>query len=702
MKSVPLLKNHIIYLSVNELKDLGLNSENQVRNKIVSNCSTIKNPSNRKEVLVEFESLPDNYKEALLAKYGNLKEACVELQTKESIESFWRIHPEDQRHLHELNPFDTTHQDSPKKTLQLLTAAAICRWFQNTKPTQAKELGFASKTALQEAIHQHEKVKQLDCFWSANFRNFQRKFATYKKEGIEGLISKKTGNANHLKLKSEEQKETLRRLYASHKNRDLVWVADDYNQTARLNGWPEISEGTVADFLEKDSKLQAVLLRNGTSKFKADVLPTIHRNRPERPGYLWEGDGTPWELYYQYKKEGRTYYWGRKVVYVITDAYNDLPVGWAIGDSENVSLITQAWKNAILNTGMMPWQIRVDNFAKKAMGPVYERITRYFVPTGVGNARAKLIEQMFARFSATRILKEYPNWSGCNITNRTEDNQPNRDFLESEKKNFPDEEGVIAQIHESLNAFRNALIKKDGLVRFDSWLESLKETDELRLAGPKDLIDVFGIYRDEINAKYTYTFTKDGLEMIIDGESHYYMNWGDPNDPEVMGKAVEEYQELFGAKGLRVKYLPEDLNLIRVDNQRRKQVYYLEIDKKVPGCIMDMKANPDGRARLYDKLRFHRALIGEVVRKHERTIEVTNQALNRMTVDAQGALKSMFTVDGGNKQYLNEAKSYLKNLDRKITEKASADDLYDTELDEMVPSEVNTLLEEEKDLYDYD
>lgn len=696
------------FFSVPELVELNINSKQSIYNKISDGVfeATRRNGSNGAEVFVCYSSLPEKYKETIKERHGD-PEATAQLEKVQpqaiDISQFWTLDAEERAEIDKLEIFDPADTSTPGKMLDLLTAAAVCRWYQEVKPSKTQDFGYEDKVSLQKAIHAHPRVHAIKGFYSANFRHFQRKFTDYKKLGIAGLVSGKAGNTNNLKLSTEAQKETLRRLFASHKNRDIVWVTDDYNKVAQLNGWPELSEGTIGDFLDKETKLQAVLFRNGVSQFKSDVLPTIHRERPSLPGYLWEGDGTPWELYYQYEKQvkgkRKTVYWGRKVVYVVTDAFNDLPLGWAIGDSENTALITAAWKNAILNTQMLPWQIRVDNFARKSMGKVYDQVAQYFTPTAVGNARAKLIEQMFGRFSATRILKEYPNWSGCNITNRLDSNQPNREFLDAEKKNFPDESGVIDQINESLNKFRNAIIKKDGLPRFDQWLTKVRETSKLRIADHKELIDIFGIYRDQINKAYTYQFTKEGLEMTINGETVNFMNWGDPNDPDSTAKAVQEYEELFGSEELRVKYLPEDLNVIRVDHPKRRKVYYLKADKKIPGCIMDMNESPDGRELLQQKLTFHEVLIGTLVRKHQRTIEVTDEALNTMGVDAEGILKSMFAVDGGNKQYMNQAKDTMKQLSAQIEEGDSyseSADMYDDEVPEPAP----VFNQEEEDIYD--
>jgi hypothetical protein len=295
---------------------------------------------------------------------------------------------------------------------------------------------------------------------------------------------------------------------------------------------------------------------------------------------------------------------------------------------------------------------------------------------------------MFGRFSATRILKEYPNWSGCNITNRRDSNQPNRDFLNEEKKNFPDEVGVIAQINESINKFRNALIKKDNLIRFEAWVEGLRNAKHITLAGKPELIKIFGQWRHKIKSTYTYEFTKDGLEMVVDGVHNYYMDWDSP-------QAIQNYEELYGSKGLEVQYLPEDLSMIRVWHPRREKSYILAKDQFVAGSIMDAKDNPELAKLWIKKKEFHRELMGAVIAKHERVIANTEKAMQSMSVDAQGVLKSMFLVDGGNKQYINEAKEALKNMEKEIKEPTYAD-LYDD-----APIAVNNLPnQDEGDLYD--
>lgn len=698
---MPKQVGNILYIPFQTLVNLGLNSEGRIKNLISQrhpNYEAIADPEDRRKKLLKYDSLNQKYKDAILAHMGDpyahiqqerldQEEQLLAQTSHQDISHCWEIDPEEHRAISELDIWDRTDAKYPAEVMEIAKACAICKWFLDVKPSKTGEFGFKSKPELQEAIHGHEQVMPridesgnkaggMQIFWSSNFRHFQRSFTAYKREGWSGLVPKNRGQRNNVKITTKQQKETLTRLFASWQNRDLVWVADEYNKIGELLGWPAISERTARYFAKDEGiQVQGTAFRDGTKGFRNQVLPVIHRDRPSRPGYLWEGDGSPWELYYQKQimKDGKkkTTHWNRKVVYVITDAYNDLPVGWAIGDSESAELILRAWKNAILNTGMMPFQIRMDNFAKKALQSYYEQIAVYFTPAGVGNPRAKLIEQVFSRFSGTRILKQYPNWSGCNITNRTESNQPNREFLDREKKEFPTEEQILPQINHSLNEFRQAVIKKLGIPRFDGWIEALKETKKVRLAGHQELIDLFGVYRRD-----TYQFTNEGLTMIINGTERHWMNWQDTDEK------VIEYTELYGARELRVKYLPDDLNVIRVEHPVRNKVYYLPIDVKVPGCIMDMKERPEGRNLLYQKLRFHKALTGEVVRRHEETIRVTDDMMINSSVEAIGVLKTMFTLEGQNKGYLNDAKNYMKSLDTTIAKAEAQDELYDHEIDE--------------------
>lgn len=701
--------NNNVYMTFSEIVSLELNSAGRIKNLISqghANFQAIKDPEDARCTLLKYESLSAKYKTAINKLIGDpytiiahdqlTTEQNIKEVSKADLSIHWQIDPSEYQEITSLGIWDKTDPSTPTKIMTLAKAAAICRWYNNTKPLQAKKLGYDSKPDLLKAIQTHPDVKVMEGFWVASDR-FQRKFVAYKKDGIKGLLPKRHQNTNNLKLKTEDQKETLRRLYASHVNRDFVWIADEYNVVAKINHWPLLSETTVRDFLtDGENMLQGILMRNGVKAFKSDAMPVKHRERPTSPGYLWEGDGSPWELYYQETKEVRgketTTYWNRKVVYMVTDGYNDIPLGWAIGDSENIELIVSAWKNAILNTGLLPWQIRTDNYAKKTMGEVYNQVAKYFTPAQVGNARTKMIEHVFGQFSATRILKKYPNWSGCNITNRTDNNQPNREILVAEKKEFPDEAGVIDQINESINEYRNSLIKKSGLNRFEDWVERMRNTKQLRIASHEELIDIFGVYR-----KREYTFTNEGITMMANGEELHFMDFGDPAlEGTDLPAKTQQYKELFGAKGLRVKYLPEDLNIIRVDHPTHKKAYYLPATVKTPGCIMDAKLYPDRQEMLYQKLRFDKVLIGEVVKSHAKTMEVTNEVLSSMSVDAEGIMKSMFTVDGSNKQYLNEAQSYMKSLDKRIEDRVMDADLYDDEITE----EITVTANEETDLYD--
>jgi len=160
--------------------------------------------------------------------------------------------------------------------------------------------------------------------------------------------------------------------------------------------------------------LQLTSIREGFQKWRNKFDPVVHRERPSKPNLLWIGDGTPIELYYRTESTNakghiKQEYWKRKVGYLVIDAYNDAIMGLSIGDTESTELAKQAWTNACIIQGVLPYQVKTDNFSKKQLKPFYESIASskdFYTPSAVGNARDKVIEPFFGKFN-NLVLREF-------------------------------------------------------------------------------------------------------------------------------------------------------------------------------------------------------------------------------------------------------------------------------------------------------
>lgn len=223
----------------------------------------------------------------------------------------------------------------------------------------------------------------------------------------------------------------------------------------KAHGIEEVSYHTVFNVLRNgDAKAIHVAGARGLRQYNNTQTMQIKRKSPTRPLLYASVDGWTAELLYQ---ENGVYH-NRLVVVVVLDPFNDYPLGYAIGERENVALIKQAMRNAIKHSAEMfgqmytPYQVQSDRYGIKQLTPFYEAMTKYFTPAAVGNSKAKKIEPYFNIINHKYCQFE-PNWGGHNVTSDP-NNQPNVEWLDKNKKNMKTKTDVIRQIENIMEAER--------------------------------------------------------------------------------------------------------------------------------------------------------------------------------------------------------------------------------------------------------
>lgn len=594
---------------------------------------------------------------------------------------YWEIDPKEHRDIVENigDMWDKSSPDFTLKTLDLSKACAICRWYNNLKPSVSQQLTGLTKKELLDTIHSNEDVKSLLMnqaypFWTSGIRRFTNRFSKYKKQGWRGLISDRYGNANQLKVKTEPQRALIRQLYG--KNQDYHKSALIYNEAAELYNWPAITNSVVKQIVS-ESEPQVAAQTTELKKWHSMFNQSINRKRPSQPGYMWGFDGWDVELFFQEEDEktGKIRHFNRLNCVFVIDYFNDTIMGVAAGYRETSVLISQALRNAVENTGIIPWQIQSDRFAKKALGPLLEALAWHVTPAQAYNARAKAIEPFFQRFKE-ECVRNYANWSGSSPTSKLDKSQPNREFIVKIKENFPDRDGNLFQIAESIEKWNTEIYKVEGKSRYTYWLEHLQKLNE---AAPKEintpaLIDMFGVDRTNRGKGYKYD-AQDGLDFYIKRHHYKYKIWD----------SQANYLALINKTGLLVRHLPDDLSQIKVINPHagkgEKQVFYIKQDELEPMCIRDYKKGD--QHELKSKMEFQKSLRRTVIERNANDLELLQR-------EAGDAFKLYLTpVLSGHKHHIQDAENTLKQLD----------DNYQDPYEMDIEHEINAL-EEATDIYE--
>lgn len=377
-----------------------------------------------------------------------------------------------------------------------------------------------------------------------NHLRLKQKLEQYRKEGYSCLVSGKWLNKNAGKVTDTEQQSSMRQLLRKHQNLDNEQICTLYNILSENLGWEKITASTVYNYRVKWDLL-TYGGQHGETAFDNARSMTVKRKAPSFPLYYWTMDGWDVELMYQAtgvneKGHSVTTYHNRLTVVVVLDPCCKYPVGYAIGKAENPKLIKAAIRNGINHTKQLfgerhkVLQLQTDRYGKGSLTPIYEAITDKYTPAKAHNAKAKVIEPYF-NYLNKNYCQYKSNWSGFGVATGSK-NQPNSEYLNRIKSNFPDIMGCYMQISEIIETER-ARMKDVYLAAYNE----MPEQDKIVMS------DEEFIYRLGETTGFTNRLSASGLVVTIDGlkreydsfdpafRRHQHTDWivrYDPDEPE--------------------------------------------------------------------------------------------------------------------------------------------------------------------------
>ena len=583
------------------------------------------------EALVDYESLPARFKKQVDAKidvYKAVKEKVIEQKIEHSAEAsafFDEYMLEDDRHL----PAD-------KRREYYANAIVLDAMRRIISERRAKRHAL-SHTASRFWDELADCAQNLDRSryphtLPANPRSLERKFKLYEKEGYASLIHKTyiKQNKNAGKVVDENQVAAIAMLISDPRNLDNEQVSRIYNTLAAQMQWKTISAATVAVWRDKlDDELYA--RRHGAVAFRAKKAMQVKRSAPTMPLLYWTVDGWDVELMFQKQEGGRTTYHNRPTVVVVLDACCKYPIGFAIGTHENPELIKEALRNAAKHTeelfGTMyrTAQLQSDHYAIKSLMPVYGGMADKVTPAQVKNAKAKVIEPYF-NYLNKKHCQLQPNWSGFGVTSRKE-LQPNSDFLNKYRHNFPDFAGVCEQIINFINAERNKLK--------DKYVAAFCAEKAIELTYDKYLL-LFGATTGNRNL-----LQGSGLNIMINGVKRSY----DCFEPAFRSHASTRWE---------VRFDPDDLHKVLAINEDETLQYVLE-EKYIQPMALAERQDGDNE-QLQRVLDFNKAQEKRIAAKLGQYADTTAELFNSQK--QLDTLQKLMIVDdcGQHKNRRNDAR----------------------------------------------
>lgn len=559
--------------------------------------------------LISFKSLPLKYREAFIRKYGDPEKVTDNRYLNDAIEMDPRAENFFAGHI-KPNGEHLTPEQIRIRTMNASILNAVDVIMQD-RLTMRKALGSFRTTAdawrsISKVVNALPSDKKHSL--PKNYRRLKDKLERYKANGYAEFIHKCEGNSNAAKVKEDEQNAVLQELASDGRNLDNEMVASLYNVVAKKLGWDTICAGTVANWREKNPKVQYVG-RHGATAHRNNKAMQVRRTAPKAPLYYWTVDGWDAELLFQKRitdKNGRSLvtYHNRPTVVMILDPCTEYPVGYAIGSHETPELIRLAFRNAFKHVKELfgnyykPLQLQTDNYGRGNLTPFYEACTKIYTPAGAKNAKAKIIEPFFKQVNS-KYCHLMPNWSGYGVTSK-KSLQPNSDWLNQNRHKFPDEQRCIEQIEGIIRVIRSEKIEKYR----KAW-EQMPEEDRLVMSTEEYLV-LFGETTGRGNK-----LEGGGLKPTILGEAVWYdsfdsnfrnyghLNWIVKYDPEDLSQAVaientgtsQKPQEGTRRFMLERKYIQPMALKERQDGDATELQRILEFNKQEENAIIMQRAN---------------------------------------------------------------------------------------------------------------
>lgn len=613
----------ILCLEYSELVPVVISESAYKQAKLRGNITVHGRGGNGNSVLIEYETMPYKYKEAVREKYGNPQQYMESQPIKALID--WD-HKAETFYSEYILP---TGLKLPDDYVAKYSLAAT--WLNTIDHLTSDKR--ALKANLNKSIGEFwqivtDLIRVENIQLPTHEKRLKEKLKAYKSEKYPCLIEAfRFGNSNSKKVDDDVAEALLIEMLSHSNQHDYTIVAARYNDWAIGSQKPTITASAVGYWAKKNAHL-IVNNRDGKkvnySKFNKQIL----RDRPSAPMLLLNSDDNVLDLFFQTEgvsKKGHNtknpYY--RPVLYVVTDAFNDYILGYAIGETVTVELIKEAYLNAanhvkhLLNGYYLPYQIQSDRWAidrelKSPLAQFFQSIATY-TPATLNVAQGKYIERSFGT-GWHQMLKNFINYAGFNITAKS---KKNADAIEKNKSNFPLKSEATLQVELFITALRCKVDPKTGTSKQTAWIDSFhaSEKSKAKAISAEKHLQIFGKRHIETNS-----LRPEGLRVRLNGNQFIY-------------DIPSEYFPYHVGKKVQVIYDPYDLNQVLVTDGKGLRFVATSFEK-MPSALADHTTESRLRLNslLIDKKRIANVPVQAALKRQE--------VLERANIDIESTLQS--------------------------------------------------------------
>lgn len=582
-------EQNILVITLEDWKTSGLTIF-QYRNATVrKQFKVATNGGNGRKLEIIYESMLPRFKEAVVSKFGNPYEYVAE-------QEILRYLKYDQKAFKYFSNVPDKRRNKYVETANWLNLAIDLEQNLPSKKIAKEFKANKWKVFLKVAKGKNAPIP-------TSYARFRNKLNDYIENEYEAIRHEGEGNTFSQKI-TEDGAQFLIDHYGLPTKPTIVSVWQHYNDVADKYGWKPLKDSRrVHQFLylpENQPKWFAG--RHGAHKATERFGYQLRTKLPEYRDALWYSDGTKLNFFYK-KHVTKTVMKNGKpvertvlemkadqVVYEIMDVYSEMLLGFAIGKTENYSLMYAAAKMAMQTSHAKPYEWKYDGQGghKKLKNEGFlSKLSKISVRTQPYNGKSKTIESAFGRFQQY-IMRELWFFTGQNIDSKSENSKANMEFIIANKKNLPTLEEAI----KAYEACRKKWVEQEHYkykqpkrdLYFNSENPDPIKIDEL------DMVEMFWLTKAK-----PITYYNHGITVEIKGNTYEF---------EVLKKGMpdREFRKKHLYDKFIVKYDPENLSHIRLYKETPEGLLFITVAE--PRIVVHRAAQDqkDGDRKLINDL----------------------------------------------------------------------------------------------------
>lgn len=508
-------------------------------------------------MLIEFASLPEKYRKAVLDKLGvniedhaRTKDLLDYVEPSEEAKRFYRDYMIVYDGVTERGlPLDK--QEEYYNNSILIQAISVmwskhvqARKSKGKKPKTSEFWTKSSKTIKSLAVQ-----KQYPHSLPRNWRRLKEKAEEFHKKGYVCFISGRWANRNTVKITPEAGEWIVAQWMSQIDRVTIEQLYARYNlKAANTEGWKLLeSPLSIRKYLYRP-EIQSIwwAARYGELEAKEKYTRQNRTILPTKRDALWYSDGTKLNYYYQDEKGNIK----TCQVYEVMDVYTEVLLGYHISNSEDFEAQFHAYKMAIKFSGYKPYELKYDNqggHKKLESSNFLKNIAHLAIRTAPYNGRSKTIESTFGRFQSQYLHKDW-FFTGQNITTKKKESRANMEYILANAKLLPTLEEIKEAYRLRREEWNNAPHFKTGIPRIEMYRTSVNE--KTVKVGVMDMLEMFGL-----TTKLPSTYTASGIEIQVKNKVFAYeVLLGDQPDMDFNRKNI--------GRKFYVRYAPDDMSIV--------------------------------------------------------------------------------------------------------------------------------------------